>query len=415
MQQNDANAADEALPLSSGEYPSADVDADDSTRIEGSTEVKQSLTLCILLMSLSGLLRVVATMVLAYPDFVAKKNRRSRGVGNDDSLSSIGRFMGTFYVACHVLLLGVAAVVSIVGSFFGPVSIAVPVQTGSQLLFNVVAMGAVLKMRNFDKAQRTGTYVVFFSVLSLIDVGPGLQDNQNVMELLSKPDALIWSTFLSLAMIVAALFTIPLLFSRSDGGDGNGDGNFFERHSFLTLTVGVTVSNVGMATSGKTLGMLTSDEALAMASLYYVSASILGLLFSVVSATKCEQGIFTPLSSVALIIVNMITGIIVWEDWKVIDMWIGYMCACMLMCWGVYLLAEVDLIDNLMKRKEAEIVGLAPTSTTTTTTTLDGSEMPNHLPMMGDSMANDKQERDVWNETLETTNLTNTVVPEGYT
>jgi hypothetical protein len=43
-------------------------------------------------------------------------------------------------------------------------------------VFNVIAMGIILKMRAFDKAQYTGgTYVVFFSVLSLIDVVPGTQ------------------------------------------------------------------------------------------------------------------------------------------------------------------------------------------------------------------------------------------------
>lgn len=339
-------------------------------------------------MAFSGFLRVIATMVLAFPDFLAKS--RGSPLGSTEKQQ---KCYGIFFVCLHVLLLAIAAVMSIVGSFFGPVSIAVPVQTGSQLLFNVVAMGIVLHMRAFDKAQRTGTYVVFFSVLSLIDVGPGLQDGQDVIGLLSEPSALAWSILLSLAMLTAAIFTVPLL--RSDSG--TSEPSFFQRHSFLTLTVGVTVSNVGMATSGKTLGILTGSE-FAIAAIYYVVASLLGLVFSIVSATSCDQGIFTPLSSVALIIVNMITGIIIWEDWKVIDTWIGYMCACFLMSCGVYLLAEVDVIEKFLKNKAAEIVG-RPTYDET------GTDMLTEKATGG--------EGNTWDETLETTKLT-TTVPEGY-
>lgn len=353
-----------------------------------SSEPTQNLTLCVAIMAFSGFLRVIATMVLAFPDFLAK-NRGSPLGGT----AKQQKCYGVLFVCLHVLILTIAAGMSIVGSFYGPVSIAVPVQTGSQLLFNVAAMGIVLNMRAFDKAQRTGTYVVFFSVLSLMDVGPGLQDGQDVMVLLSETNALVWSTILSLAMVIAAIFTVPLL--RKDSGAS--EPSFFERHSFLTLTIGVTVSNVGMATSGKTLGILTGTE-FAIAAVYYVVASLLGLIFSIVSATSCDQGIFTPLSSVALIIVNMITGIIIWEDWKVIDTWLGYMCACMLMCCGVYLLAEVDVIEKFAKNKAAEIVG-----------------RPTYDQNAPDALAENAGggEGNTWEATLETTKLT-TTVPDGY-
>jgi hypothetical protein len=331
-------------------------------------------------MVVSGFLRVVATMVLAYPEYIAKNN-------GDSTESSSRR---PIYIAIHVGLLAIAAVVSIVGSVHGPVSIAVPVQTGSALLFNVIAMGLVLKMRTFDKVQRTGTYVVFFSVLSLIDVGPSTQDGQDVVKLLSHPGAMTWSLFVSAGLIMSTMGTIQLLKGgRANEEDGNssrhvsigGDNSILgsnnsilvvggnnstttnnslgEKEYFLILLVGATLSNVAMATSGKCLGYLTGIQ-FSIAFLYYVAAALLGLLFSVTSATACDQGIFTPACSVALVIVNWFTGILIWEDWRVMDTWVGYICACLLMCCGVYLLAEIDLLEQYLVRKTTRMVRLVP-------------------------------------------------------
>lgn len=168
-----------------------------------------------------------------------------------------------------------------------------------------------------------------------------------------------------------------------------------ERCSFVTLTVGVTLSNVGMATAGKTLGIL-EGTAFYVALVYYVIASLLGLVFSIVSATACDQGIFTPLSSVALILVNMMTGVIVWEDYKVIDTWLGYICACMLMCLGVYLLAEVDVMQAYSNKKGANLVQEAMQAVT---------------PGDGETK---KTTTDAWQESVETTKLIGDDIPTGY-
>jgi hypothetical protein len=89
-----------------------------------------------------------------------------------------------------------------------------------------------------------------------------------------------------------------------------------------------------------------------------------------VSSTACDQGIFTPLSSVALIVTNMITGVIVWEDWKVMDTWIAYVCAVFLMSCGVYLLAEVDILDQFYRKAVSDVV-LGPQQFAATTESTD--------------------------------------------
>ena len=56
----------------------------------------------------------------------------------------------------QLLLMGVASVAYIVGSWFGPVSLSVPVVMASKLLFNLLIVGVVLKMENFQRLSGWG-------------------------------------------------------------------------------------------------------------------------------------------------------------------------------------------------------------------------------------------------------------------
>lgn len=307
----------------------------------------QNLPLCIVIMLLSGFLRVSATMTLAYPD------HRARECG--ESITSSQQWT---LIAIHVGLLTVAAGLGILGTIYGPVAIAIPVQTSSQLILNILAMGIVLEMRAFNKMQHTGTYIISLSVLSLIDVGPSTQDGQNVPELLSSPLAILWILLVSVGLVVAMIeaFGFFVLQKRRyastetlhDGLPVNRDivlnGAKENRYISLVLLTGVTLSNVTMATSGKCLGYLKGGEFMVAALCYLVSA-LMGLFFSITSSTFCDQGLFTPACAASLMVVNMLTGIIVWEDWKVVHEWVSYLCSLLLMCCGVYLLADIDLVN----------------------------------------------------------------------
>jgi hypothetical protein len=360
-----------------------------------SSSFPQRLPLCIGFAAFSGLLRVCATMVLAYPDFLLKKKQQQQalittaGAIIDPSCSTPtttppNEYYPTnrsyyyyYYVAAHLLILLVAAILSIIATLYGPVSIAVPVQTGSALLWNVVAMGIVLQMRAFNKAQRTGTYVVFFSILELVDVGPGVQEGQEALQLLSKPIAVLWTLSVTGMILLATIGTIHIIMGKttqSQMDNNNGDG-WFQCNATITLAMGVTMSNVGMATSSKTFASL-QGIGLVVAIIYYLFTTCVGVLCSVVSSTACDQGIFTPFSSVALILTNMVTGMIIWEDWKVLDdTWLAYLCACCLMVCGVYLLAEMDLIEQYGRKSIARVVlQMEPQSNSTVSLLLQRQE-----------------------------------------
>jgi hypothetical protein len=196
--------------------------------------------------------------------------------------------------------------------------------------------------------------VVFVAILSLIDVGPGVQDNRDALELLNTPIAIGWCVFITSLMLVSAVGTLALL------RGGSETRSFAKTNATTILVMGTCMSNVGMATSSKPFASLHGG-AFVVALVFYLVATVVGVLFSVVSSTACDQGVFTPLSSVALIITNMLTGIIVWEDWRIINTWIAYICACLLMSCGVYLLAEVDTLDKFYRKAMANVV-LGPQS-----------------------------------------------------
>ena len=104
-----------------------------------------SLPACIGLSALGGLLEVTSTMCLAFPEFKAKLGRPYR------------KCTQRVLLAANLALMGLASVLYIVGSWFGPVSISVPTVMVSKLLSNLVIMGLVLRMADFPKAQQAGT------------------------------------------------------------------------------------------------------------------------------------------------------------------------------------------------------------------------------------------------------------------
>lgn len=84
----------------------------------------------------------------------------------------------------NLLLMGVASVAYIIGSWFGPVSLSVPTVMVSKLLFNLVIIGVVLRMDTFSKNQRVGTYCIACAILTLPDVGPEDQACQDVVRMI---------------------------------------------------------------------------------------------------------------------------------------------------------------------------------------------------------------------------------------
>ena len=70
-----------------------------------------------------------------------------------------------------------------------------------------------------------------------------------------------------------------------------------------------------------------------------------------VQSTTVTQSKFVPLNATAIILVNAITGVIIWQDWRVISSWTGYICVFLLIALGCDLLLSSQ---NLLTNENAE-------------------------------------------------------------
>ena len=165
----------------------------------GGSGFQPSTPLCIGLSAFGGFLEVSSTMVLAFPEFKTKMGAWQPSKCRD-------RIM----MVLNLVLMGVASVAYIVGSWFGPVSLSVPVVMVSKLLFNMVLMGLVLRMTSFSKDQQVGTYCIACAILTLPEVGPMDQPGADVLALIVQPVALAWISVLTLATIVCVVGMVVL-------------------------------------------------------------------------------------------------------------------------------------------------------------------------------------------------------------
>ena len=300
--------------------------------------LEPSVAGCIAFSALGGALEVMSTMVLAYPEHRAKQGR------------PFSKCFMRGAVVVNLLMMLVASVAYIVGSWYGPVSLSVPVVMASKLLFNLVIVGTVLKMENFSKDQRVGTYVIALSIFSLPEVGPQPVASQDVLALLRLPLSIAWSITLGATMAITILAMIVLVVSRRRKGS---DAKPRPKLMLLVLVtaqvtsavIGTSVGKVFAVAEGSIVGVCLGITVL---------TAVVNVGSLMMAAASCNQGIFVPLQTCATLGVNMVTGLMIWEDQKTITQWVAYFCLYGLMGLGIYLMANADVLE-MYKRKHAAI------------------------------------------------------------
>jgi len=101
--------------------------------------------------------------------------------------------------------------------------------------------------------------------------------------------------------------------------------------------------------SGSTLGAALVLYALAG---FFALVNVVSLILA---ATAVDQALFVPATVMSTIIINMITGIIIWQEWRVISLWLAYLAVHAIMVLGIYLMAPDDYITEYRNDKLAEI------------------------------------------------------------
>lgn len=272
---------------------------------------------------------VLATAVLAYPD--AQKLRGNEWSPCAQYLALIGSL---------VFQIGIA-MATIAATWYGPVSIVVPTGSSAQLLFNMVMFGIILGLESFSKEMRVGAYVVVLAAILLPVVGPGTQEDQDILALLRKTGSIVWSSLLLASMAISFAGLVVSNSTRRKAGDTPSAQN--SKYMFVFNLVAQTSGAVVGTTVAK-MFVLVQGAALAVSVVLWLVSSVILVYATILQATTVSQGKFVPLSVGTKIAVNAITGIILWEDWRVVASWVGYVCVFLYLLLGNYLLCEdVDL------------------------------------------------------------------------
>ncbi|KAL7548573.1 hypothetical protein ACHAWF_018867 [Thalassiosira exigua] len=280
---------------------------------------EQSLPLCYALSAIGGILEVGATAVLAVPD-----EREKEG-------ATLPWWLPKVALASNVIMQLLGSLASnLFATWFGPVSVVAPIYFSATLVSNLIIFGFLLGLEIFDKIMIIGTYVIAIGTVLLQVVGPGIQADQVIGELLRKPYASLWFSFLMIGMILS---TILMLHKR------------YEEYKQIAILL------VARSTS-YTLN-LTVSRAFLLDPTYFVLITFVvikivsGAIYTyaiVIQSTTVTQSKFVPLNATCIILVNAITGVIIWEDWRVISSWTGYICVFLLLALGCELLLSSKLL-----------------------------------------------------------------------
>ena len=287
--------------------------------------VEQSLPICCTLAAIGGILEVGATAVTAVPAV-----RQTEGV-------PLSLWVQLSALAGNLALQALGSLLShLVAPWYGPVSMVVPFFYSSTLLSNMLIFGVLLGTEFFTKTTRVGSYVIVVAVILLPLVGPGIQQDQDLMYLFHQWYTIAWFGFLLLAMMT----TCTLLLWKG------GIQRYKEVGKFAILLIARASAISVNLTVSKAFVLSPSKLMLA----WFVALKLIsGCIYTyaiVVQATAVDQARFVPLNTICIILVNALTGILIWQDGNVVQSWYGYACVFVLLGLGCdLLLTGVPLLN----------------------------------------------------------------------
>jgi hypothetical protein len=282
--------------------------------------IEQSLPICCSLAVLGGILEVAATAVTAVPSV-----REKEGIVMKWWVQGLA-------IAGNVALQAAGSLLShLVATWYGPVSLVVPFFYSATLLSNMMIFG--LLGEHFTKNMRVGTHVIVVAVILLPIVGPDIQEGQDITALMRHSYSIAWFVFL----LVAGAVTGVLLVS---------DISKYEMRYRVAILLVARAASISVNLTVSRAFILGLPDALLVT--FVIIKLVSGATYTyaiVVQSFTVEQASFVPLNATTIIIVNALTGIVIWEDWRVMSSWYGYICIFFLLGLGCDMLLSVPLLN----------------------------------------------------------------------
>ncbi|KAL3919502.1 MAG: hypothetical protein SGILL_003722 [Bacillariaceae sp.] len=282
---------------------------------------EQSVPLCCLFAALGGAMEVAATAVTAIPAVREKEGIR------------MSKYMRWLSVLGNLTLAGIGSILGhLIATWFGPVSLVIPYFFSATLLCNMGIVG--LLGEEFDKNMRVGTLVIVVAVILLPVVGPTTQEGQNFYLLMNHWYAKLWFLLLLAGSAVTAIL---LALDITKYGNRTRIAILLLARA-TSLCVNVTVSR----------SFILGPQGFFLVALIVTKVTS-GSLYSsaiVVQSFAVDQSIFVPLNATVIMLVNALTGIIIWEEWRCVQSWLGYACVFALLGLACDLLLSVPVLNS---------------------------------------------------------------------
>mmetsp|Transcript_38258 Transcript_38258/g.92284 ORF Transcript_38258/g.92284 Transcript_38258/m.92284 type:complete len:290 (-) Transcript_38258:4020-4889(-) len=241
--------------------------------------------------------------------------------------------------------------------------------------------GYILGLEFFDRIMCIGTYVITIGTILLQVVGPGIQDDQDIGELLRQPSACAWFLLLLTTMVASTMFMLHRAYE--------------ERIQIVILLLA--------RSSSYTLNLTVSRAFLLNPNFFILVTFVVikvvsGAIYTyaiVVQSTTVTQSKFVPLNATTIILVNALTGIVIWQDWRVIISWTGYICVFLLLALGCDLLLSANILTNEnpdygLKKQAAIIIESTPIKRIFALERMGGSRnLYEHIPHSNGNNATD--------------------------
>ena len=193
-------------------------------------------------------------------------------------------------------------------------SVVAPIYFSATLVTNLILFGFIFGLEYFDRIKIIGTYVITIGCILLQVVGPGIQEDQDdIVELLLHPSAFIWFILLLLSMAVSTMLMLRTVYEEN-------------KQIIILLICRSTSYTLNLTVSRAFLLNPTYFILITFVIIKIVSGSIYTYAI-VVQSTTVTQSKFVPLNATSIILVNAITGIVIWQDWRVVSHCLTYLCS----------------------------------------------------------------------------------------
>eukprot|EP00529_Nitzschia_sp_RCC80_P011565 CAMPEP_0113462192 /NCGR_PEP_ID=MMETSP0014_2-20120614/11951_1 /TAXON_ID=2857 /ORGANISM="Nitzschia sp." /LENGTH=629 /DNA_ID=CAMNT_0000354019 /DNA_START=300 /DNA_END=2189 /DNA_ORIENTATION=- /assembly_acc=CAM_ASM_000159 len=266
------------------------------------------------------------------------------------------RFQMYKMLAIYLVLCAMLKPLQFFAPWFGPVTITWPVYVGSRMVSNLLIVGVLMGHEVFDKPSQVATMVVVSSVVFITLTGPATsttttsqEEERNIKELVQGNwIAMIWLTILAVVFVVSSgLIMLNVLFKKFVRKTLKLSPFWLEVFIFLNA---ITTSTLSFTTSRGASTLLDEpNDHVYRVTLTAVSWYIFmwWMVESYVEGRDVRSlKLFVPTETLGSVLLNFITGLLVWDDSSAIVSWPGYLTSIALLAMGVYLFSDLDFFQR---------------------------------------------------------------------